>query len=148
MVRLPLESTARVAAALTIVLAAVAIASPRILRGVRFSMNRQVPVEWMTWNRPIAQLFLWGFLMGLGFVTYTATLGWPLMVGVALVSPSPVLVGVAFGGGRGLVALVATGLGRLRPFLKFDEGWVRKRLDRVVGAAALVVVTVATQLPK
>jgi len=131
-------------ATVSVVVAAVAVvAASADVRGVRLPGRRQVDETWLTSYRGWVYGVGFGVQLGLGFVTVvnTALFG-AMTVAAVLLGPSTAFVlGVAYGAGRALMALLSA---RVRSVEQLKR--LHRRLDRLeepVGHWALGVVVAA-----
>lgn len=131
-------------ATVTVVVTVVAVvAASTDVAGVRFPGRRQVDESWLTSYRGWVYGVGFGLQLGLGFVTVvnTALFGAMALAAVLLGPSTAFVLGVTYGGGRALMALLS---GRVRSVEQLKR--LHRRLDRLeesVGHWALGVVVVA-----
>jgi hypothetical protein len=120
-------------------LAAISDASLVVTKGV----ERQVPQAWLPRFGGMKAFFLYGFTLGLGFVTKVNNwLLWALVIVIALIGPflAAAGVGVVFGITRAATAVVISlSATRLSLVWRRAGGPVALRRAAAAGAAALVL---------
>lgn len=126
---------------------AIGMLFPRMLPRLRITLGRQVPDAWMSWQRPNMMFLAWGTVMGLGFVTFAASAGLPIVFASALLHPAPILVGVGFGCGRAVGELSGSGVVRWLRFPWTTRGAFRSRLDPPVVAMGMLTIVATVALP-
>jgi hypothetical protein len=107
-------------------------------RGVPFEVRRQVPRAWTAWN-PVSMAAGFGFLLGLGFVTFLETAAMYVLV-LGLMASASLPAALAAGAMYGLARSTPTMIRRAsitRP--RIERPATRKRLSATSGLLAIVI---------